>query len=181
MSQQSTPYVGEIRLFAFQRIPVGWLACDGSLQSINNYQPLYVLLGTTYGGDGQTTFGLPDLRGRVPVHQGTGTGLSPRVMGQVFGTETVTLNSTQMPTHMHLYNASTAAASANLPTNAELGALTNDTMYTTVPGPRAVQLSTQSVAPAGGTGGGVLPHDNTMPTLTLSYCIAFAGIYPSQN
>ena len=181
MSQQSTPYVGEIRLFAFQRVPVGWLACDGSLQSIANYNVLFVLLGTTYGGDGQTTFALPDLRGRVPVHQGTGYGLSTRVMGQIFGTETVTLNTSQMPTHTHLYNASTTAASANVPTNAELGALTSDTMYTTVAGPRSVQLSAQSVANAGGANGAALPHDNTMPTLTVSYCIAYAGLYPSQS
>ncbi|GAB2573526.1 phage tail protein [Dyella jejuensis] len=172
----STPYVGEIRLFGFPRIPTGWFLCDGSLKSIAQYQVLFQLLGTTYGGDGQTTFGVPDLRGRIPLHQGTGTGLTPRVMGQLFGTESVTLTASQMPTHTHAYNATTAAASANTPANGQLGALSSDTMYTTAPGIRTEQMSSQSVT----TVGGALPHDNTMPTLTVSFCIAYEGVYPSQ-
>jgi microcystin-dependent protein len=181
MGQQLTPFVGEIRLFSFQRLPVGWLACDGSLQTIDNYQVLYALIGTTYGGDGQRTFALPDLRGRVPLHQGTGQGLSLRVIGQQIGVETVTLVSNNLPVHTHAFNAATANASANVPTNGELGALTSDTMYTTVPGPHTEQMSPQAVTSTGGSGGGTLPHDNTMPTLTVTYGIAFAGLYPSQS
>ncbi|MGC1547047.1 MAG: tail fiber protein [Rhodanobacter sp.] len=176
------PFVGEIRLFAFPRIPVGWFACDGSLKPISEYNVLFALIGTTFGGDGQTTFAVPDLRGRVPLHQGTGLGLTSRVMGQIFGTETVTLIGNQLPQHTHSYNAAPAIAAANVPTNAELGALSSDTMYTnTVAGLRTEQMAAQSVANAGGTGGGASPHDNTMPTLTASFCIAWEGIYPSQG
>jgi microcystin-dependent protein len=181
MGQQLAPFVGEIRLFSFTRVPVGWLACDGSLQSIDNYNVLYALIGTTYGGDGQRTFALPDLRGRVPLHQGTGQGLTPRVIGQIFGVESVTLLGNNLPAHTHAFNAATNNASANVPTNGELGALTSDTMYTTVPGPYTNQMSPQAVTYTGGTGGGTQPHDNTMPTLTITYGIAWAGIYPTQG
>jgi len=93
----TTPYVGEIRLLSFPRIPTGWFACDGSLKSIADYQTLFMLLGTTYGGDGNQTFGVPDLRGQIPVHQGTGTGLTPRVLGQSTGFENITLTLSEIP------------------------------------------------------------------------------------
>lgn len=174
-------YVGEIRLFAFPRVPTGWFACDGSLKPISAYEVLYTLIGTTYGGDGVNTFAVPDLRGRLPVHQGTGLGLSTRVMGQVFGTEAVTLISNNMPVHTHAYNAAPANAAVNVPTSAELGSLTGDTMYTTGPGTHNELLSPQAVTVTGGSGGGAAPHDNTMPTLTAAYCIAWSGIFPSQG
>ncbi|GFZ88524.1 phage tail protein [Dyella caseinilytica] len=178
----ATPYVGEIRLFTYAngRIPVGWLACDGSLQSINAYQTLFMLIGTTYGGDGQTGFCMPDLRGRIPLHQGQGQGLSVRVRGQTGGFETVTLTTPNLPQHTHSYWATTAAASKNVPSNTlELASLNNDEMYTTVVTPSlpALVLAPQSV----GVTGGSLPHDNTMPTLPLTFCIAYAGIYPPQS
>lgn len=174
----STPFVGEIRLFAFPRIPVGWLACDGSLQSISNYETLYTLLGTTYGGDGTSTFGLPDLRGQVPVDQGSGQGLTPRVLGQAGGNENVTLLTANVPTHTHPYMATTAAATAKAPsTTVELGALNNDQMYTTAIPSVSLHMSPNAVTPVGNS----LPHENTMPTLTVSFCIAWAGIFPSQG
>ena len=112
----TTPYVGEIRLFGFSRVPTGWFACDGSLQSIAEYQTLYTLLGTTYGGDGISTFAVPDLRGAVPVHQGTGPGLSPRPLGLFGGTESVTLSTDQIPAHQHTPNAtSNSASTVNTP------------------------------------------------------------------
>lgn len=176
----STPYVGEIRLFAFPRIPTGWFACDGSLQSIAEYEVLYTLLGTTYGGDGVQTFGLPDMRGQVPVHQGTGQGLSPRVLGQQGGSESVTLLQASMPAHNHPYAVVTDAATVTAPgVGVQLGtAASGDKMYTS-----SLTGLTPTVMAPGSTAmtGGNLPHDNIMPTLAVSFCIAWAGIFPSQS
>src|ERR1700754_4966181 len=97
----SDPFVGEIRMFGFSRTPIGWFACDGSLRSIAQYEVLYTLLGTTYGGDGVNTFALPNLSGRAPVHQGTGPNLTTRIMGQIGGSETVSLTLNQLPAHTH--------------------------------------------------------------------------------
>lgn len=176
----STPYVGEIRLFSFPRIPTGWFACDGSLKPISEYEVLYILLGTTYGGDGVNTFGVPDLRGQVPLHQGTGPGLTSRVMGQKGGSETVTLLQTQLPAHTHVVSALSSLATVNTPAaNTQLAApVNNDKMYTS----SLTGLTTYALAPAAtGSAGGNLPHENTMPTLTASFCIAWAGIFPSQQ
>ena len=177
----STPYVGEIRLFGFPRIPNGWFACDGSLKPISEYETLFVLLGTTYGGDGVQTFAVPDLRGQLPLHQGNGQGLSPRVIGEASGTESVTLLTAQIPSHSHTLTVTSNAASAGTPGGALLpGALTagSDTMYATdTTGAASVTLAATAV----GQQGNSLPHDNTMPTLTVSYCIAWAGVFPSQN
>ncbi|MDR3508547.1 MAG: tail fiber protein [Caulobacteraceae bacterium] len=174
----STPYVGEIRMFGFPRIPTGWLACDGSLQSISNYEVLYTLIGTTYGGNGTTNFGLPDLRGQTPLHNGTGPGLTTRVIGQNGGSERVALNTASTPGHSHSLIASQGAATASVPTGALFGAPTKDTIYMSAIGTATKHaMNTQSVSPMGGG----LPHDNTMPTLTVSACIAWAGIFPSRS
>lgn len=176
----STPYVGEIRLFSFPRIPSGWFACDGSLKPIANNEVLYTLLGTTYGGDGVNTFGVPDLRGQVPLHQGTGPGLTPRVLGQKSGSETVTLLQTQLPAHTHVVSVLGSLATVNTPAvNTQLAApVNNDKMYTS----SLAGLTTYALAPAAtGSIGSNLPHENTMPTLTASFCIAWAGIFPSQQ
>jgi microcystin-dependent protein len=175
----STPFVGEIRMFGFGRTPTGWRACDGSLLPISDYEVLYMLLGTTYGGDGQSTFQVPDLRGRLPLHQGTGPGLGNYVIGQAAGTETVALLPTQMPAHTHAVIATTAAATALTPGPGLLpGTVGGDTFYATdISGATAAAMSAQSTTPAGGS----QPHENTMPTLTVQYCIAWAGIYPSQG
>lgn len=175
----SDPFIGEIRLLAFPRIPVGWLACDGSKLAISDYQPLYTLLGTTYGGDGVKTFGLPDLRGQVPLHQGTGQNLTPRKLGDSGGTETVTLNSSMMPTHTHPFTATSAAANMATPSSSvQLGAPSGgDMMYaTSITGltPRETDPSSTSMT------GGNQPHENTMPTLTVSFCIATMGIFPTK-
>jgi microcystin-dependent protein len=176
----SQPYVGEIRLFSFPRIPTGWFACDGSLQPISEYQVLYTLLGTTYGGDGMNTFGLPDLRGQLPLHQGNGQGLTPRVLGESGGSETVTLISGQLPQHTHVASATTNAANVNTPgPTLAPGKLTGtDTMYATdITDANSFTMAANAVTQQGGN----QPHDNTMPTLTVSYCIAYAGIFPSRG
>lgn len=173
----SDPYIGEIRLFGFSRVPTGWLACDGSLQPISEYNALFSLIGTTYGGDGQTTFAMPDLRGQIPLNNGNGSGLTPRVIGESGGSESVTLLPTQLPGHSHSMTATTATANATTP-GGELGALTGDTMYVTdLTGAGAVVMSSSSTSATGGT----LPHDNLMPTLTVQYCVASDGIYPQQS
>jgi microcystin-dependent protein len=175
----STPYVGEIRMFGFSRVPNGWLPCNGSLQSIAEYQVLYTLIGTTYGGDGQVTFATPNLLGRVPMHWGTGKNLTTRVLGELSGTESVTLLSTQMPQHNHPMSATTVTANAvAIGPTLELGAIGGDTMYATdVSGLSGFITDIPSTQPVGGN----TPHDNTMPTLTAQFCIAWAGIFPSQG
>jgi microcystin-dependent protein len=175
----SAPYVGEIRMFSFPRIPTGWFACDGSLKSISDYQVLYTLIGTTYGGDGVQTFGVPDLRGQVPLHQGTGPSLTPRVLGELGGSENVTLLTPNMPAHNHSFTASTAAASTITPGSGVLpGAVTGDTLYlTTVTGANTQAYSPAAVQQQGGN----VAHENLMPTLTVSICIAWAGVFPSRN
>jgi microcystin-dependent protein len=174
----STPFIGEIRLFPYTFAPVGWQLCDGSLLSISSYDTLYALLGTTYGGDGVNTFAVSDLRGRVPLHQGTGNGLTPRVIGQRDGTESVTINSSQLPAHSHPFVAATSIATLNAPaSNAQFGGLSTDTMYSATGTPNTVSPASATVSQVGGN----LPHDNTMPTLTASFCIALFGIFPSQS
>lgn len=176
----STPYIGEIRMFAFgtRGAPNGWQACDGSLLPISEYDALFALIGTTYGGDGQTTFAAPDLRGRVPIHQGNGPGLGNYVIGQRAGTETVTLLPTQMPAHTHTAVATSAAATSTVPGTTLLpGAVSGDSFYVnTTSGNVAAALSPAAVTFAGGS----QPHENCMPTLTAQYCIAVFGIFPSQ-
>ena len=166
-------------MFGFNFAPQNWQACDGSLLSISEYDALFALIGTTYGGDGQVTFAVPDLRGRLPIHQGTGPGLSNYVIGQVSGTETVTLNTQQMPAHTHGMIATTAASTALTPgTNLLPGTVSGDVFYATdLTGATPAPMATQSTTVSGGS----QPHDNTMPTLTVQYCIAWAGIYPSQS
>ena len=172
----SSPYVAEIRLFGFTFAPNGWAFCNGQLLSISNFQALFTLLGTTYGGDGQNTFALPNLQSRVPVHQGQGAGLSQHPIGQYGGVENVTLTVNQMPAHNHLVNATSSAATVNGPGTRFLGhvqagappiyaATTNDTMAPTM----------ISVA------GSSQPHTNIQPYLVLNFCIALAGIFPSRN
>lgn len=177
-------FIGEIRLFAGNFPPLGWAFCDGSLLSIAQNTALFALIGTTYGGDGQTTFGLPDLRGRVPLHHGTqpGTGNSYD-MGQQAGVETVTLTSNQIPSHNHSASASTAVP----PATGTGISLTGPAPYVPAApakpkfyapaGTGTVAMSPQSIQPAGGN----QPHNNMAPFLALSFIIAIEGIFPSQN
>lgn len=176
----SNQFVGEIRLFAFPRIPIDWVACDGSLLQISEYETLYTLLGTTYGGDGVITFGVPDLRGRAPVHQGRGASLSQYVLGQQEGTESVTLTGTQLGKHSHAFLATTAASDSNAPSGTALNGSGGVPIYFTgLTGATPVVFSNTSVsiAPLGGP----VPHDNMMPSLTMSYCISTVGIFPTQQ
>lgn len=175
----STPFLGEIRLFGFRRVPSGWLPCDNSLQSISQYQELFQLIGTLYGGDGLTTFATPNLSGRVPMHQGTGPGSSTYIVGQSSGSENITLLPTQMPSHSHPYLATTGAAdTASVSESVELAALTGDTMYATDTTDATPITTSQTATQATGS---TIMHDNTMPTLTVQYCIAYAGIFPSSR
>ncbi len=175
-------YIGEIRILPYSRgAPLGWQLCDGSLLAISEYDVLFVLLGNTYGGDGQTTFAVPDLRGRAPVHQGTGRGLTTRPLGELAGTETVTLLVSQMAQHAHFMQASTDVGTSVAPSQFVLAAVPpglNDQFYAASPaGVTTVPFPISMVRPSGGN----QPHDNTAPTLTLQYCIATTGIFPTQS
>lgn len=180
------PYIGEIRMFAGNYVPEDWLLCDGSLQPINTYQTLYSLLGTTYGGDGATTFGLPDLRGRLPVGQGTGPSLTPRTLAQTGGASFVQLIEANLPAHAHTVNTSTT--SATTPTvAANVGLAQPQTLpagqvvryvppgLATPPTQQNMDPDTVSVA-----AGGNQPHSNLMPYLAINYIICPNGLYPQR-
>lgn len=170
----SEAYVGEIRTFAGNYAPQGWALCDGSLLNISENEALYSLISTTYGGDGRTTFALPDLRGRVPVHMGlntmTGTSFP---LGQKAGTETVTLTTAQLPEHTHTVNAS-SSGTMYIPTNA-IWAASNGLQYSTN-NPDGTMSATATSAV-----GGNQPHNNMMPFLTVSYIICLYGTYPTRS
>ena len=172
----SEPYIGEIRMFGGNFAPQGWLFCDGSILPISDYDALFSLIGTTYGGDGQTTFALPDLRGRMPIDQGQGTGMSNRSIGQLGGTETVTLIATQLPTHNHHAVANSGAGNADSPGGTYWSGSATTPQY--VPGDQA---NTNMNVGAIGSNGQGQPHDNMQPFLAVSFIISLYGIYPSQN
>lgn len=164
----SNPYIGEIRLFAGNYAPVGWLLCQGQLLQISQYDVLFNLIGTTYGGDGQQTFALPDLQSRMPVHQGTGY-----VLGQTGGLETVTLNRTQMPVHTHQPVAATVATSQSPSSN--VWASYANYSYSSQPPAAAMAVNALTLA------GGNQPHDNMSPYQVVNFIIATEGIYPAPN
>jgi len=169
------PFIGQIMLFAGNFAPRGWAMCDGQLLSIAQNTALFSILGTTYGGNGQTTFGLPDLRGRVPIHPGTGPGLSSYVLGQMSGTENVTLNITQIPSHAHSVQpgCSSDPPSASEPSNAVPATLESQAYSSeSNASMRAVNSSAQ---------GGSQPHTNIQPYNCVTFCIALEGIFPSRN
>lgn len=174
----ATPYLGEIRLFAGNFAPQGWNLCDGTTLSIADNDALYAVIGTTYGGDGASTFRLPDLRSRVPVHMGTNAGVT-YVQGQAAGTETVTLTIPQMPKHSHPVSGAGGTAIAS-PANALSSALSSSqggtTLYGTGTG-NPTNLLPASVTTAGGS----QPHENLQPYVAATYIIAIAGIFPSQG
>lgn len=170
------PFIGEIRMFGGNFAPLGWAFCNGQLLAIAQYDALYALIGTTYGGDGQTTFALPDLRGRIPIHMGTGGGLSPRTLGESSGTETVTLTSDQLPAHDHQFVGTTSAASAASPASALVATPTSVDLY------RPATIPASNMAPGAiGMAGGSQPHDNIQPFQCISFIIALEGIFPTQN
>jgi microcystin-dependent protein len=171
----SNPFLGEIRLFAGNFAPSGWALCEGQLLAISQNTALFALLGTTYGGDGQSTFALPDLRGRVAVHQGAGPGLSQRVIGEQAGAETVQLTPGQMPGHTHAPVASSAVAQTAAPPGGSVLASPAINVYDT--GTPAAAMAAEAIASAGGS----LPHENMAPFVALSCIIALQGVFPSRN
>lgn len=168
----SEPFIGQIQMFGFNFPPRGWALCDGQLLPIAQNTALFSLLGTTYGGDGRTTFGLPDLRGRAALHFGTGPGLGPRPIGAKGGSELETLTIGQMPPHQHSLNAHSEAADQQKPEN---NVLASAMTYHAVPAD--VQMAGASI---GQTGGGQA-HNNMQPFLVINFCIALTGIFPSRS
>jgi microcystin-dependent protein len=167
----SSPYVGEIRMFGGNFAPVGWMLCQGQLLPISEYETLFNLIGTTYGGDGQNTFALPDLQSRIPLHQGGGY-----VIGESLGTETVALTAQQLPSHSHPLSATTdAASSASTPVDAlaNTGAIS---LY----GTPANNVLDAAMSPTGAVGGSS-PHENMAPYLCINFIISLFGVFPSQN
>jgi len=167
----SSPYVGEVRMFAGNFAPVGWALCQGQLMSISENEVLFQLIGTTYGGDGINTFGLPDLRGRVPIHQGTGF-----AQGQIGGEEAHTLTTNEMPAHSHNVMA-LGAANSQKPASAVYGGGTaNLNIYENNPATGTTMNAGIITPNPGGQ-----PHDNMMPYLAINFIISLFGIFPSQN
>ncbi len=171
----ATPYLGTIMPFGGNFAPQGWAQCNGQLLSISQYDALFSLIGTTYGGDGQTTFALPDLRSRVPLHQGQGPGLSSYIIGQNGGAEAVTLTGGQMAAHSHPALGNSGAGTSNTPAGS-VWAVNPTSIY--IGGASA--NTTMNPAAISNNGGGQ-PHDNMLPFSTLNFCIALEGIYPSQS
>lgn len=164
-----TPYVGEVRIFAGNFPPDGWAFCDGQLLAISSYEELYALIGTTYGGDGVSTFGLPDLRGRLPLHNS-----AQFVLGSAGGSETVTLATGQLPVHQHPPSAVSGSGGSASPKSARWAA-TSASVYGA--GSANATLNGVAVSPAGGG----QPHENLSPFLVLSFIIALAGVFPSAS
>jgi microcystin-dependent protein len=168
----SQPFIGEVRAVGFTFAPVSWATCNGALQSIAENSTLFNLIGTTYGGDGQSTFALPDLQSRIPVHQGS-NGVSTYVIGATGGVENVALTVNQFPTHTHQLLGSSADAGTNVPTCNTLGSSVG--IYTA--GAPAIAMNNAMI----GSSGGGQPHNNLQPYLVLNWIIALFGIYPSQS
>ena len=170
------PFVAEIRIFPFNFAPKGWAFCDGQLLPISQNTALFSLLGTVYGGDGKSTFALPNLQGEAAMHPGQGLGLSQRFLGEIGGSESVTLLQSEMPAHTHTLNALSLVASTALPSNqVALARSGNGSAYRDT-STGVVTMAPQAVTPAGGS----LPHNNMMPYLTLNYCIAMQGVFPAR-
>jgi len=166
-----TPFMSEIRIMSFNFAPRGWAQCNGQFLPINQNQALFSLLGTTYGGNGQTTFALPDLRGRVPIHFGNGHPLGERA-----GAETHTVTASEMPQHAHAVRATTRAATTSTPSpSVQLARSSGANLY------GAATNLVAFAADAASTVGGSQPHTNMQPILTLNFCICLQGIFPSQS
>jgi microcystin-dependent protein len=165
------PFLSEIRIFSFNFAPKGWALCNGQLLPINQNQALFSLLGTTYGGNGQTNFALPDMRGRVPTHEGDGLTLGERA-----GSSSVTITQQTMPAHTHFINASATDANTTAPTGHILARDVNNPYRPPADG-SLIALNPAMITSVGGS----QPHENMMPYLTLNFCIALQGIFPSPN
>lgn len=172
----SEPFIGNISIFGFNFAPRSWAKCDGQLLPINQNQSLFSLLGTTYGGDGRTSFALPDMRSRAPMHAGNGSGLSQRNLGSKPGSEQVTLAETQIPAHGHAANGSVGNATTGTPQgNLPAPVVPSFNVY-------ADSDNLTAGAPGQISGpGSATPHQNMQPFNTLNFCIALAGLFPSRN
>ena len=166
----SSPYVGEIRMFAGNFAPVGWAFCQGQLLAISDNETLFQLIGTTYGGDGQSTFALPNLASRIPIHQGPGF-----TIGQAAGVETVTLTTSQIPAHSHVPFCTANQGDQPSPANGVWASTSPTTSYANPPA--SVAMAPAALNPAGGS----QPHDNMVPFLVVNFIISLFGIFPSQT
>jgi microcystin-dependent protein len=182
-NNMAEPFLGEIRMVGWNFAANGWALCNGQLMPISQYQALFALLGTTYGGDGVQTFALPNLQGRVPIHQGTGPGLSPYTIGELAGSENITLLTNQMPQHNHLVAVSNQPGAVSDPTNATLAQGNSGSGRTPVLISDYVSsAATGSLAPATiSNAGGNQPHSNIQPFLCINFIIALTGIFPSRS
>jgi microcystin-dependent protein len=168
-------FIGEIRMFAGNFAPAGWALCDGQTLPISENDALFQLIGTTYGGDGQNTFNLPNLQSRVPIHMGTGPDGTTYQIGEMAGTEQETLSVQQIPNHTHPFTVSTAVTQDTNPTGSTVGQSTQATLYIDdVPN---VNMAAAAIAPAGGS----QPHENVQPFLCINYIISLFGVFPSQT
>ena len=173
--QGANPFIGEIELVAFNFAPVGWALCNGQLLPISSNTALFSLLGTTYGGDGRSTFALPNLQGRVPLHQGTGPGLTPRVIGESGGEETHILTPAEMPSHNHILISDSGVGTSDNPSNALPAKNAAGIPQYSAGGSTA--MNSGAVASTGGNAA----HNTMPPYLTLNYIIAITGIFPSRT
>lgn len=174
------PFIGEIRIFGFTFAPLDWAFCDGQLLAISQNTALFSILGTTYGGNGTTTFALPNMQDRSPMHWGQGSGLTPRTIGETLGTPSVALLATEIPQHNHvLYGAGSGDPSQWVATpnsTAELSSGNPGKVYASTASP-PVQFSNKAIGGAGQS----QPHQNLQPLLTLNFCISLYGIFPARN
>ncbi len=169
------PYIGEIRMVGFNFPPVGWALCDGQVLAISENEALFTLIGTTYGGNGQETFGLPNLQSRTPVHNGTGPAGDTYFIGEKAGVESVTLTTSQIPIHTHPFLASNSPGTQINPQGNTTGQPNQIQPY--IDDVPSVPMASNAVGPAGGS----QPHDNMMPFLVINFIISLFGFYPTQN
>jgi microcystin-dependent protein len=171
----SDPFVAEIRIFGFNFAPTGWAQCNGQLLPLSQNTALFSLLGTTYGGDGKSTFALPNLQGSTPMHAGQGQGLTERFLGEQSGTEFVTLLLSEIPGHTHAWQANAAPGTLNAPDNGRaIARSSGGTAYKSIAPDQQFNFSALTIT------GGSLPHNNIQPSLTLNICIALQGVFPAR-
>ncbi len=170
----STQYIGEIRIFAGNFAPVDWAFCNGALLPISDYEALYNLIGTTYGGDGQSTFALPNLQSRIPIHQGADGSGNTYVIGQSGGVESVTLATSQLPAHTHALLANSGTGTQSSPSGRTYAASSLEMFSPVAP---STALSSQAL----GSAGGGQPHENRIPFLAINFIIALFGVFPSPS